>query len=109
MATSDYAEKFVALLTAKFKDDTRTFACNRFSVMPGRKFDRIVQSAQDGSNRHVHAFVNRETGEVLKSAGWQAPTPGVRYSTVEKAAAQADMYGSYLYDSYLKYVPANAR
>lgn len=108
MAVSEYSEKFVALLTEKFKDYSQ-FTTKNFTVMPGRKYDRIVAATPDGRNRHVHAFVDRTTGGVLKSAGWATPTPGERYSTVEKAAAQADPYGSYLYDSYLKNVPANAR
>lgn len=106
--SSDYSEKFVALLTEKFKDHSE-FTCKAFSVMPGRKYDRIVAATPDGRNRHVHAFVERATGAVLKSAGWATPTPGVRYTTVERAANHADPHGSYLYDSYLKHVPANSR
>lgn len=96
MGSSQHAEEFVALLTEKFKDADR-FSCNKFSVMPGRKFDRIVQETQEGSNRHVHAFVERETGGVYKAAGWPAPAKGERFMDVRKAAHFADLFGSYLY------------
>lgn len=93
---SFYADEFVALLTAKFKDADE-FASNQFSVMPGRKYDRIVADKRKGGNRHVHAFVERETGYVYKSAGWSAPAKDPRYLTVEEAAEAADLYGGYLY------------
>lgn len=108
MAVSEHADRFVALLTEKFKGETRNVP-NQFSVMPGRKFDRIVAAYQDGTSRRVHAFVERETGAVLKAAGWNAPATGARYSTVDRAAHHADLYGAYLYDGYLKHVNEMSR
>lgn len=96
MASSTYAAEFAALLQDKFKDSGE-FTSNQFSVMPGRKFDRIVADTKSGGNRHVHAFVERETGHVYKSAGWQAPAKGVRFYSIEEAAYAADLHGGYLY------------
>lgn len=91
-----HAETFAALLNEKFADPS-SFACNVFGVDKGRKFDRVWAQQQDGGNKHVHAFVDRETGEVYKSAGWKAPAKDARYPSVEAAADAADLYGSYLY------------
>ena len=61
----------------------------KFKVKSGKKYYKIVQQEfetwegsknfnqyRDGS---VHAFVNKETGEVYKPASWAAPAKHVRY------------------------------
>ena len=61
----------------------------KFKVKSGKKYYKIVQQEfetwekskyygryRDGS---VHAFVNKETGEVFKPASWAAPAKHVRY------------------------------
>ena len=61
----------------------RTFNAERFTddgaarvtIDRGRKYDKIVRN---GSERTVHSFVNRETGEVLKAASWKAPAKHAR-------------------------------
>lgn len=58
----------------------------RITVMKGRKYDRIVSN---GSQRTVHSFVNRETGEVLKAASWKAPAKHARGTIY----GDADGYG----------------
>jgi hypothetical protein len=94
----DFAGKFADLLSEKFKDDQYRHS-NKFSVTRGRKFDRIVQdsSVSEGTNRHVHAFVEVSTGHVFKAAGWTGPAKGARFLSVEDAAENADLYGGYLY------------
>lgn len=96
MATSEYAEKFAQLLTEKFAGES-VHTPKVFSVMAGRKYDRIVQATTDGRNRSVHAFVERATGHVYKAAGWPAPAKGVRFTDVETAALNATWSGGYLY------------
>jgi hypothetical protein len=66
-----------------------------YSVRPGRKYDKIVQT-YNGKSDSVHAFVDAE-GNVYKPAGWAAPAKGIRYYTVESALVNSDPYGSYLY------------
>jgi len=72
---------------------------------PGRRFARIVM---EGSNqRTVHAFVDMETGDVIKAAGWKAPQKdkdglAVRYHLADEADrarcyAAIDPHGGYLY------------
>lgn len=100
MSTSEYAHTFVFLLNEKFKNEGE-FASKNFSVMSGKKYDRIVQETtgehSSSTSRSVHAFVERSTGHVFKAAGWPAPAKGVRYLTIEEAAEAADLYGYYLY------------
>ena len=93
---STYAETFAQLLTEKFKGESESTP-KVFKVEPGRKYDRITQETTDGHHKSVHAFVIRETGQVLKAAGYPAPARGVRFETVEAAAANATWSGGYLY------------
>ena len=66
----------------------------------GRKYHKIVM---DGNgSRSVHAFVDKKTGEVYKSASWKSPAKGVRYDLrlIEQREwlfENADWAGGYLY------------
>jgi hypothetical protein len=67
----------------------------------GKRFIRLVASPYPPS-RHVHAFVEIETGNLLKAAGWKAPAKGARGNLLDDAdfariLSVADKYGSYLY------------
>ena len=69
----------------------------RFSVELGRKYWKINQS-----NGGVHAFVDRNTGEVYKPASWRGPAKIVRYDLRvirerELCMLNADWAGGYLY------------
>jgi len=57
-----------------------------FTVKTGKKYYKIVQMEFDTfQNRNeyragsVHAFVDKQTGQVYKPASWQAPAKHVRY------------------------------
>ena len=57
-----------------------------FKVNTGKKYYKIVQINYDTyQNRNeyregsVHAFVDKQTGQVYKPASWQAPAKHVRY------------------------------
>ena len=69
----------------------------RFSITSGRKYWKINQN-----HGGVHAFVNKETGEVFKPASYKAPAPHVRYdlriiNDRERCFSNADWAGGYLY------------
>lgn len=79
-----------------------------YSVEPGRKYNRIVEENKKWGGRSVHAFVERATGKLIKSATWKTPqktsTGELAYrfdiSTKEglDAAVEAsDRHGGYLY------------
>lgn len=66
----------------------------------GRKYHKIVMNAN--GSRSVHAFVDKKTGQVYKSASWKAPAKGVRFDLriIEQRKwlmRHADWAGSYLY------------
>ena len=66
----------------------------------GKKYHKIVMDAN--GSRSVHAFVDKKTGSVLKSASWKAPAKGERYNLLiikdrEWLFENADWSGSYLY------------
>ena len=66
----------------------------------GRKYHKVIMNA--GGQRSVHAFVDKKTGEVYKSASWKAPAKGVRYDLRlmkdrEYLFEHADWSGGYLY------------
>ena len=67
---------------------------------PGARFTRIVMHYTHGGGGSVHAFVDNQTGDLLKAAGWKAPAKGVRGNIVtalDQVAARFDWAGSYLY------------
>jgi hypothetical protein len=77
------------------------------SIDRGRRFARIVMD--NGTQRHVHAFVDLTNGDVIKSGGWKAPQKSrdgvlaVRFNLVDDASreecfAKIDPHGGYLYD-----------
>lgn len=66
----------------------------------GRKYHKVIMSAN--GSRSVHCFIDKQTGEVYKSASWKSPAKGVRYDLRlikdrEWLLANADWAGSYLY------------
>ena len=73
----------------------------KFYIESGRKYHKLIMETPDGS-RSVHAFVDRKSGEVYKSASWKSPAKGVRYDLRlieqrEWLLQHADWAGGYLY------------
>ena len=67
----------------------------------GRKYHKLIM-VDNGGGRSVHAFVDKKTGEVYKSASWKSPAKGVRYDLRlikdrEYLLENADWSGGYLY------------
>jgi hypothetical protein len=82
---------------AKLKEGTCDY---EFYPETGRKYHKIIMNAN--GSRSVHAFVDKKTGQVYKSASWKAPAKGVRYDLRiieqrEWLLQHADWAGSYLY------------
>ena len=73
----------------------------KFSIVTGRKYHKIVQTCSDGA-QSVHAFVDKNTGELYKAASWKAPAKDVRFdlriiSEREWVLENCDWAGGYLY------------
>ena len=49
-----------------------------YTFESGKKYHKIIM-IDNGGSRSVHAFVDKKTGEVYKSASWKQPAKGVRY------------------------------
>ena len=67
----------------------------------GKKYHKIIIVDSSGG-RSVHAFVDKQTGQVYKPASWKAPAKIVRYDLRliedrEFLFEKADWAGSYLY------------
>jgi hypothetical protein len=74
-----------------------------YIIESGRKYHKIIMVDDSvRNNRSVHAFVDKKTGEIYKSASWKSPAKGVRYDLRliedrEWLLENADWSGSYLY------------
>jgi hypothetical protein len=72
-----------------------------YVIESGKKYHKVVMI--DGeSSRSVHCFIDKNTGEVYKSASWKSPAKGVRYDLRlikdrEYLLKNADWSGGYLY------------
>lgn len=74
-----------------------------YTFESGRKYHKIIMT-DSGRGRSVHAFIDKKTGEVYKSATWKSPAKGVRYDLrlikdreFLISNRKADWAGSYLY------------
>ena len=72
------ANQLVEIMQGKAKLD-------KFRYYEGKKYIKVVREEYDERNDRwrdttVHAFVDRETGEVYKPASWKAPAKHVRFN-----------------------------
>jgi hypothetical protein len=72
-----------------------------YVIESGKKYHKVVM-IDGGSSRSVHCFIDKNTGEVYKSASWKSPAKGVRYDLRlikdrEYLLKNADWSGGYLY------------
>jgi hypothetical protein len=96
---TDYHEECIAKL--------KNGECNySYVIESGRKYHKIIMVIDNGPGRHVsrsvHCFIDKETGQVYKSASWKSPAKNVRYDLRlieqrEWLLSNADWSGSYLY------------
>jgi len=66
----------------------------------GPKFDRIVnvRASEPKNGLSVHFFVDKETGDIYKPAGYNGRAKGVRGNIFEpKTYARFDVHGGWLY------------
>ena len=77
-----------------------------FTFESGRKYHKIIMVIDNGPDRSpsrsVHAFIEKKTGSLLKSASWKAPAKGERYNLLiikdrEWLLENASWCGGYLY------------
>lgn len=73
---------------------------SEFYLETGRKYYKLVH--KDSNQRSVHCFIDKTTGDVLKSASWNAPAKGVRFNLLDEQSREmcynrCDWAGGYLY------------
>ena len=78
-----------------------------FFIEKGRKYYKVCMKTrqvnrQFGDDISVHAFVDKNTGEVYKPAGWKSPAKHVRFNMsddIDRARLYSicDWAGGYLY------------
>lgn len=78
-----------------------------YEIEKGRKYLKIMMVIANGPNRlgasrSVHAFIDKETGEVYKAASWKSPAKGVRFDlrlieSRERLYESCDWAGGHLY------------
>ena len=72
-----------------------------YQVETGKKYHKVI-FVDGGGHRSVHCFIDKQTGQIYKSASWKAPAKGVRYDLRlikdrEYLLENADWSGGYLY------------
>ena len=72
-----------------------------YVIESGKKYHKVV-FVDGGGSRSVHCFIDKQTGEVYKSASWKSPAKGVRYdlrliTDREYVLENCDWSGGYLY------------
>ena len=83
-------------------DELKSGKCDiDYQVETGKKYHKVI-FVDGGGHRSVHCFIDKNTGEVYKSATWKSPAKGVRYDLRlikdrEYLLENADWSGSYLY------------
>ena len=99
----DYWQNYYQEAIEKLKNGECDY---EFIIESGRKYHKIIMVIDNGPNcspsRSVHAFVDKKTGEMYKSASWKSPAKGVRYDLRiieqrEWLLQNADWASSYLY------------
>ena len=70
-----WAMDLIDALEANYTKNYPDSSCPvKFETKIGKKYIKIIQV-----NGGVHAFIDKNTGEVYKAASWKAPAKGVRF------------------------------
>ena len=83
-------------------DELKSGKCDiDYTIETGKKYHKVI-FVDGGGSRSVHAFVDKQTGQLYKSASWKSPAKGVRYdlrliADREYLLENADWSGGYLY------------
>ena len=92
----DWTEELVRYLQDDYDSESYDSGGRyKFTIQTGRRYNKI----HDGNG--VHAFVDKNTGEVYKPASYKAPAKHVRYDLRRihqrhECFSSADYIGSYL-------------
>ena len=76
-----------------------------YQVETGKKYHKVI-FVDGGGSRSVHCFIDKQTGQMYKSASWKSPAKGVRYDLRlikdrEWLFENASWCGGYLYKRFV--------
>jgi len=96
-----YSEMLCEALLQDYKGRNNGGTSYKFYIESGRKYHKLIMESK-GNTRSVHAFVDKNSGAVYKSASWKAPAKGIRFNLLddnsrEECFARCDWAGGYLY------------
>jgi len=96
-----YSEILCEALVQHFQSSHPNSDPYKFYIESGRKYHKLIMET-NGNSRSVHAFVDKNSGAVYKSASWKAPAKGIRFNLLddnsrEECFARCDWAGGYLY------------
>jgi hypothetical protein len=83
-------------------DELKSGKCDiDYVIESGKKYHKVI-FVDGGGSRSVHCFVDKNTGELYKSASWRSPAKGERYNLLlikdrEWLFENADWSSGYLY------------
>jgi len=83
-------------------DELKSGKCDiDYTIETGKKYHKVI-FIDGGGQRSAHAFIDKNTGEVYKTASWKSPAKGVRFdlrliADREYLLEHADWSGGYLY------------
>jgi hypothetical protein len=83
-------------------DELKSGKCDiDYVIESGKKYHKVI-FVDGGGSRSVHCFVDKQTGQVYKSASWRSPAKGERYNLLlikdrEWLFENADWSSGYLY------------
>ena len=77
----------------------------------GRKYFKVIRTEEPFTSKNgvkhpshtcVEAFIDRQTGDIYKPAGWNKPAKGARYNLLDEESLQLcfkhlDPFGGHLY------------
>lgn len=77
---SQFINNLTAMYAKHYADKGYTFeASPTFTAQKGSKNIKIVENRANGGGS-VYCFIENDTGNILKAAGWKAPAKGARGS-----------------------------
>jgi len=76
-----------------------------FEIVKGTKYYKLIEKSTRASGMggtSVHAFIDRQSGSVMKPASWKSPAKHVRYNLMDDVSyaeclERCDWAGVYLY------------
>ena len=83
----------------------------KYNYETGRKYFKVIKVEESFTSKNgvkhpshtcVEAFIDRQTGDIYKPAGWNKPAKGARYNLLDEESLQLcfkhlDPFGGHLY------------